>query len=111
MTWTTETAGDVCTVRSAAVSPCAHPRLVLTTCILASSLAFVDGSVVNVGLPAIGHSLRADAADLQWIVNAYLLPLSALLLLGGAMGDRLGRRRILIYGVVLFGIASIGCAA
>ena len=63
MTWMTETAGDVCTVRSAAVSPCAHPRLVLTTCILASSLAFVDGSVVNVGLPAIGHSLRASAAD------------------------------------------------
>jgi EmrB/QacA subfamily drug resistance transporter len=84
---------------------------VLTTCILASSLAFVDGSVVNVGLPAIGRSLQGSAADLQWIVNAYLLPLSALLLLGGALGDRFGRRGILIFGVALFGIGSAGCAA
>lgn len=88
-----------------------HPRLVLATTILASSLAMVDGSVVNVGLPAIGRSLRADAADLQWVVNAYLLPLSALLLLGGALGDRFGRRRLLVVGVVLFAIASAGCAA
>jgi EmrB/QacA subfamily drug resistance transporter len=110
MTWTTQTAGDVCTVRSAAASPCAHPGWVLATCILASSLAFVDGSVVNVGLPAIGRSLHADAADLQWIINAYLLPLSALLLLGGALGDRFGRRGILIFGVALFGAASVFCA-
>jgi EmrB/QacA subfamily drug resistance transporter len=83
--------------------------LVLTTCILASSLAFVDGSVVNVGLPAIGRNLQGGAADLQWIVNAYLLPLSALLLLGGALGDRFGRRGILIFGVALFGVGSAGC--
>jgi hypothetical protein len=56
----------------------AHPRMVLTTTILASSLAFVDGSVVNVGLLAIGQSLQGDAADLQWVINAYLVPLSAL---------------------------------
>ena len=110
MSWASETAGDICTMRSAASSPCAHPRLVLTTCILASSLAFVDGSVVNVGLPAIGHSLRASAADLQWVINAYLLPLTALLLLGGALGDRFGRRGILIFGVALFGVGSILCA-
>ena len=61
-----------------------HPRLVLATTVLASSLAFIDGSVVNVGLPAIGESLGAGPASLQWIVNAYLLPLSALLLVGGA---------------------------
>jgi EmrB/QacA subfamily drug resistance transporter len=85
--------------------------LVLTTCILASSLAFVDGSVVNVGLPAIGQNLQADAAELQWVVNAYLLPLSALLLLGGAAGDRFGRRGVLIFGVSLFGIGSALCAA
>ena len=60
-----------------------HPNWVLATCILASSLAFVDGSVTNVALPAIRADLQASAADLQWVINAYLLPLSALLLLGG----------------------------
>jgi EmrB/QacA subfamily drug resistance transporter len=91
--------------------PAGHPRLVLITCILASSLAFIDGSVVNVGLPAIGRNLHGDAAQLQWIVNAYLLPLSALLLLGGALGDRFGRRKILIAGIALFAIGSALCGA
>ncbi len=94
----------------AAASQTPHPRLTLATSILASSLAFVDGSVVNVGLPTIGRSLHAGAADLQWVVNSYLLPLSALLLLGGALGDRLGRRTTLVAGVTLFGLASLGCA-
>jgi EmrB/QacA subfamily drug resistance transporter len=89
----------------------AHPRWVLVTTILASSLAFIDGSVVNVGLPAIGKSLPAGAISLAWVVNAYLLPLSALLLLGGALGDRFGRRRLLLIGVGLFAAASILCAA
>jgi EmrB/QacA subfamily drug resistance transporter len=87
-----------------------HPWLVLATTILASSLAFIDGSVVNVGLPAIGGTFHADAADLQWVINAYLLPLSALLLLGGGAGDRFGRVRLLAAGTLLFGLASIGCA-
>lgn len=87
-----------------------HPRLVLATTILASSLAFIDGSVVNVGLPTIGRSLAADAAGVQWIVNAYLLPLSALLLLGGTAGDRFGRRRLLVAGTALFAFASFSCA-
>src|SRR5258706_10055598 len=87
-----------------------HPKLVLATTILASSLAFVDGSVVNVGLPAIGASLGAQADTLQWIINAYLLPVSALLLLGGAMGDRFGRRLMLISGVAIFAVASAFCA-
>jgi EmrB/QacA subfamily drug resistance transporter len=87
-----------------------HPNWVLATTILASSLAFIDGSVVNVGLPAIGTSLHADGGDLQWIINAYLLPLSALLLLGGAAGDRFGRARLLAAGTALFGLASIACA-
>jgi EmrB/QacA subfamily drug resistance transporter len=87
-----------------------HPRLVLATTMLASSLAFVDGSVVNVGLSAIDASFHADASDLQWVINAYTLPLSALLLLGGAAGDRLGRRLLLIVGIAIFSLASVGCA-
>ena len=88
----------------------AHPRLVLVTTILASSLAFVDGSVINVALPAIGRSFAADSAALQWCINAYLLPLSALLLLGGAAGDRFGRRRMLMLGIAGFALASAACA-
>ncbi|HEX8126171.1 MAG TPA: MFS transporter [Allosphingosinicella sp.] len=84
--------------------------LTLLASILASSLAFVDGSVVNVALPAIGADLRAEAAGLQWIVNAYLLPLSALLLLGGAAGDKFGRRRLFLLGIALFALASALCA-
>src|SRR6266404_1707613 len=86
-----------------------RPRLVIATTILASSLAFIDGSVVNVGLPTIGSSFSAVAVDLQWVVNAYLLPLSALLLLGGAAGDRYGRRRLLMIGTLLFALASLAC--
>ena len=87
-----------------------HPRLVLVTSVLASSLAFIDGSVVNVALPVIGRALSADAGALQWTVNAYLLPLSALLLFGGAAGDRFGRRRLLLWGTALFAVASLACA-
>jgi EmrB/QacA subfamily drug resistance transporter len=102
---------DAMTARSTGrTNPPAHPRLVIATTILASSLAFIDGSVVNVGLPAISRSFDTDAVGLQWVVNAYLLPLSALLLLGGAVGDRFGRRRLLIAGVVLFCIASLACS-
>ncbi len=90
--------------------PCPDKRLTLVASILASSLAFVDGSSVNVGLPVIGDDLDAEAAGLQWIINAYLLPLSALLLLGGGAGDRFGRRRLFIGGIVLFLIASLVCA-
>jgi EmrB/QacA subfamily drug resistance transporter len=94
---------------SAAGAP-SHPRLVLATTILASSLAFVDGSVVNVGLPAIGRSFGAGGQSLSWIVNGYLLPLSALLLTGGAAGDLFGRRRVLMIGVAVFAAASLLCA-
>jgi MFS family permease len=84
--------------------------LVLAATILASSLAFIDGSVVNVGPPAIGRSFDGSASDLQWVVNGYSLPLSALLLLGGAAGDRFGRHLMLIVGVALFALASSVCA-
>ena len=88
----------------------ADPRWTLVCCILASSLSFVDGSVMNVALPAIRESYGAGAADVQWVVNAFLLPLSALLLLGGALGDHFGRRRLLVIGTTLFAIASLTCA-
>ena len=88
-----------------------HPRGVLATTVLASSLAFVDGSIVNVGLPAIAQSFAADGASLSWVISGYLLPLSALLLLGGAAGDRFGHRRLLLMGVGLFAAASLLCAA
>jgi len=87
-----------------------HPNLVLVTTILASALAFVDGSVVNVALPTLGQSFNADAGGLQWVINAYLLPLSALLLLGGAAGDYFGRRRLLILGTSVFALASLSCS-
>ena len=88
----------------------ARARWTLVTCILASSLSFVDGSVLNVALPAIRASYGAGAQQVLWVVNAYLLPLSALLLLGGALGDHFGRRRLLLIGTSLFGLASIVCA-
>lgn len=77
---------------------------------LASSLAFIEGSVTNVALAVIGRDLHGSAAGLSWIINAYMLPLSALLLIGGAAGDAFGRRRMLIGGIALFTLASIGCA-
>lgn len=88
----------------------AHPRWTIAATMLASSLAFIDGSVTNVALSAIGKDLGAGPADLPWTINAYLLPLSALLLLGGAAGDHYGRRRILIVGICLFTLASAACA-
>lgn len=97
----------------AAVGPggrAAHPAWTLAATICASSLAFIDGSVVNVALPSIGKSLSASTADLQWTINAYLLPLSALLLFGGAAGDHYGRRRLLIGGTMTFALGSILCA-
>lgn len=96
--------------RSSSVREAGHPNWLIATTVLASSLAFVDGSVVNVGLAAIGATFKAGAGDLQWVVNAYLLPLGALLLLGGAAGDRFGRVRLLVVGTATFGAASVACA-
>jgi EmrB/QacA subfamily drug resistance transporter len=88
----------------------ADTRWTLVACILASSLSFVEGSVLNVALPAIRASYGAGAEQVQWVVNAYLLPLSALLLLGGALGDHFGRRRLLVIGTGLFALSSLLCA-
>ena len=87
-----------------------HPNWTLVTCVLASSLSFVEGSVLSVALPAIRESYGAGAQQVQWVVNAYLLPLSALLLLGGALGDHFGRRRLLVVGTALFAVTSLVCA-
>lgn len=78
---------------------------------MGSSLAFIDGSVVNVALPALARQLQADSARLSWAINAYLLPLGALILLGGGLGDHFGRRRVFLGGLMLFTGASILCAA
>jgi len=84
-------------------------RWVLAATILASSMAFIDGTVVNVALPFLQTNLNATAIGIQWVVEAYSLFLSALLLVGGSLGDRYGRRRIFDVGVVIFAIASALC--
>ena len=88
----------------------AHPNWTLVTCVLASSLSFVEGSVLSVALPAIRESYGAGAQQVQWVVNAYLLPLSALLLLGGALGDHYGRKLLLVVGTGIFAVTSLLCA-
>src|ERR1700730_13233620 len=84
-------------------------RLTLAATILGSSMAFIDGSVVNIALPAIQQALHADAASTQWIVNAYLLLLGALVLVGGSAARLYGRRRIFLVGITVFTAASIAC--
>jgi len=83
---------------------------VLAATIAASAMVFVDATVVHVALPVLQHGLGASPAQLQWIVNAYTLLLGALLLLGGAAGDRFGRRRVFCLGLGVFGLASLACA-
>jgi EmrB/QacA subfamily drug resistance transporter len=88
-----------------------HPRATLAATILGSSLAFIDGSVVNVALPALALNLEVSASNLPWVINAYLLPVGALTLLGGALGDHMGRRRLFHFGLAIFTLASAACAA
>lgn len=82
----------------------------LIATVLASSLAFVVGSIVNVALPMMQRDFALDAAGVQWIVNAYLLPLGALVLVGGALGDHYGRKRLFNIGLAVFALACLGCA-
>ncbi|SDM30731.1 drug resistance transporter, EmrB/QacA subfamily [Streptomyces wuyuanensis] len=84
-------------------------RWIVLTTVLGSGMAMLDSTVVNVALPHIGEDLDADLAELQWTVNAYMLTLAGLILLGGALGDRYGRRRVFVVGVVWFALASLAC--
>ncbi len=94
-----------------AAVPCAKSSApwILAATILGSSMAFIDGTVVNVALPALQRSLHASVVDLQWVVEAYALLLASFLLVGGSLGDHYGRRRIFTIGVVLFSAASLWC--
>lgn len=94
-----------------AEGPCSKMagRWVLAATILGSSMAFIDGTVVNVALPALQSDLNASVVDVQWVIEAYSLFLAAFLLAGGSLGDQLGRRRIFLLGIVLFAAASAWC--
>jgi EmrB/QacA subfamily drug resistance transporter len=94
-------------------APCAQRdrKWILIATILGSSLAFMDSSVVNVALPTLQSTFHATSGAIQWVVQGYALFAAALLLLGGAIGDHYGRRRTFVLGVVLFALASAGCAA
>jgi EmrB/QacA subfamily drug resistance transporter len=87
----------------------ARGRWILAATILASSMAFIDSTVVNVALPALQTNLNATAVDVQWVIEAYSLLLSAFLLIGGSLGDHYGRRRFFLIGVSIFAIASAAC--
>src|SRR5689334_13376057 len=94
-----------------AAAPCSERtgRWVLVATTLASSMAFIDSTVVNVALPALQANLNATIVDVQWVIEAYSLFLAALLLVGGSLGDRYGRRRIFLLGVMVFALASAWC--
>ena len=94
-----------------ASSPCGRQQgmWVLVAAIVASSMAFIDSTVVNVALPALQSSFGVSVAGVQWVVEAYGLTLAALILVGGSMGDLSGRRRMFLLGVALFAIASAAC--
>jgi len=103
---------DQAVIRAGATAvPCAKSSApwILAATILGSSMAFIDGTVVNVALPALQWSLKATVVDVQWVVEAYSLLLASFLLVGGSLGDHYGRRRIFIVGVVLFSVASLWC--
>jgi EmrB/QacA subfamily drug resistance transporter len=90
--------------------PAGRRRIILAACVLASSMAFIDGSVLTVALPKLRVALGADLATVQWVINSYLLALAALTLIGGALADAYGKARMLSIGCLLFGAASAGCA-
>src|SRR5690606_6696163 len=84
--------------------------MVLAACVLASSMAFIDGSALTVALPALRADLGADLASVQWVLNGYVLALASFTLIGGALADIHGKARMLALGCILFGVASAACA-
>lgn len=101
---------EPCPEEAGRLGPVAQRRLVLAACILASSMAFIDGSALTVALPALRDELGASLKTVQWVINAYVLALAAFVLIGGAMADVYGKARILTIGCVGFGAASAWCA-
>ena len=95
----------------ASSKPCAKTsrRWILAATILASTMVFIDGTVINVALPALQSSLNASVVDVQWVIESYSLLLAALLLVGGSLGDHYGRRRVFMIGTALFSLASAWC--
>src|SRR5437868_15375772 len=87
----------------------AEGKWIMVSAILASSMAFIDGTALNVVLPALQKSLDASGADLFWILNAYLLMLASLILIGGSLGDKLGRKKIFMAGIFIFICGSVAC--
>src|SRR5215467_8735756 len=85
-------------------------RWVLAAAILASVIAYIDESVVNVALPVIAKDLASSVAVIQWVMNAYTLCLAAFLLVGGAAGDQIDRRCVFVVGIAIFATASVWCA-
>lgn len=84
-------------------------KWVIVSAILASSMAFIDSTALNVVLPSLQKSLGASGADLFWILNAYLLMLASLILIGGSMGDKLGRKKVFMIGIFIFICGSAAC--
>jgi EmrB/QacA subfamily drug resistance transporter len=103
--------GWIAARKAPAASECGklQRKLTLAATILGSSMVFIDGTVVNVALPALQSNLNATVTDVQWVIEAYTLFLAALLLLGGALGDQFGRKKIYAIGVVFFALASVWC--
>src|SRR5262245_5025930 len=87
----------------------ARGRIALIATVAASGMASLDATVVNVALPHIGQEFDASVSSLQWVLTGYLLALASLILLGGALGDRYGRRKVFLIGVVWFAVASLLC--